>query len=158
LQLEKAIGEPNGHTGTAAVGRARRSARCRRRDAPWLSVIADQHCEIRKEERIVRRGTEVRPQRWSRVIDLYDDGVYSAIWGSYDGGSQRCLGVRWNGNDTDEPYGYPSQGGHPLWYVEYDPLVRPILCALLAEVSKNKSLERRDEYQRNLLVALSECP
>lgn len=101
-------------------------------------------------------GTDVRPQRRSSVVDLYDDGTYSAIWGSYDGDSQRCLGVRWNGNDIDEPYGYPNQGGNPLWYVESDFLTRPILCALLCELARNGSLRRREEYQRNILTALSE--
>ena len=61
-------------------------------------------------------GNTVRPQRWSNVIDLYDDGDYAAIWGSFDGNRQRCLGVRWNGGPS-EP-GYPSQGGNPLWFVE----------------------------------------
>ena len=102
------------------------------------------------------RGVDVRPQKWSRVLDLYDDGTYSAIWGSYDGDSQRCLGVRWNGNNTDEPYGYPNQGRNPLWYVEYGLLARPILCALLSDVCSNTSPRRRDEYQRNILTALSE--
>jgi len=102
------------------------------------------------------RGAEVRPQKCSRVQDLYDDRVYSAIWVSYDGDSQRCLGVRWNGNDTDEPYGYPNQGGNPLWYVEPDILTRPVLCALLSEVARNASSQRRAEYRMNLLTALSE--
>jgi hypothetical protein len=101
------------------------------------------------------RGNQVRPQRWSRVIDLYDDGNYSAIWGSYDEDSERCLGVRWNGGQ-DEPYGYPNQGGNPLWYVEYDLLKKPILCALLSKVCSENSLPRRDEYQQNILTALSE--
>lgn len=102
-------------------------------------------------------GAIVRPRRWSNVIDLYDDATYSAIWGSYDGGSERCLGVRWNGNDTDEPYGYPNQGRNPLWYVERGFLARPILSALLCELARNRSFQRREDYQRNILVALSEC-
>ncbi len=106
----------------------------------------------------MRRGADVRPQKWSRVIDLYDNGEYSAIWGSYDEDRQRCLGVRWNGNDTSEPYGYPNQGGNPLWYVEYGRLQRSILCALLSEVCSNSALPRREEYQRNILTALSELP
>jgi len=104
----------------------------------------------------MRQGADVRPQKWSRVVDLYDDGKYSAIWGSYDGNSQRWLGVRWNGNDTDELYGYPHQGQYPLWYVEPDVLTRPILRALLSEVARNESLQRRGEYRRNLLTALAE--
>jgi hypothetical protein len=36
-------------------------------------------------------GNTVRPGKWSDVIDLYDNGDYSAIWGSYDGDHQFCL-------------------------------------------------------------------
>ena len=36
-------------------------------------------------------GNTVRPGKWSNVIDFYDDGDYSAIWGSYDGDHQFCL-------------------------------------------------------------------
>ena len=104
------------------------------------------------------RGADVRPQKWSRVLDLYDDGGYSAIWGSYDGHRQRCLGVRWNGDDRTEPHGYPSQGGNPLWYVEPDFLTRSVLCTLLDEVAGNEALQRREEYRRNVLTALAEWP
>ena len=102
-------------------------------------------------------GIKVRPQKWSRVIDLYDDDIYSAIWGSYDEGDERCLGVRWNG-DTNRPCGYPSQGGNPVWYVEKDFLIRPILCALLGELGRVSSRQRRQDYKKNILTALSECP
>lgn len=101
-------------------------------------------------------GREVRPQKWSRVIDLFDNGYYSAIWGSYENRSDRCLGVRWNGHD-DEQYGYPKQGVYPLWYVEPDFLSRPILSALQNELVRNTSITRRNEYQRNISTALSEC-
>lgn len=101
-------------------------------------------------------GTEVRPHKWTRVIDIFDDGEYSAIWGSYDGDSQRCLGVRWNGNDNDEPYGYPSQGRYPLWYVEPAFLAISILNGLLGELSRVASGRKRDEYRRNIAAALSE--
>ena len=57
-------------------------------------------------------GAIVRPRKWGNVIDLYDDGEYSAIWGNYDGSNNRCLGVRWNGAEGE--YGYPNQGGNPL--------------------------------------------
>ena len=62
-------------------------------------------------------GHSVRPQKWSNVIDLYDDGTNSAIWGSYEASTSRCLGVRWNGGAST---GYPNQGDNPLWYVEPD--------------------------------------
>jgi len=102
-------------------------------------------------------GATVRPQKWDNVIDLYDNGVNSAIWGNYDGSSNRCLGVRCNGNDADEPYGYPNQSGNPLWYVEPDFVTRQILFSLLCELAKNTSLQGRQVYQQNILVALSEC-
>ena len=99
-------------------------------------------------------GVSVRPQKWDNVIDLYDDGDYSAIWGNYDGSNNRCLGVRWNG--TDNECGYPSQGGNPLWYVEPDFVTRQILFSILYKVIQNNSLNRREEYQQNILIALAE--
>ena len=51
----------------------------------------------------MRPGTEVRPHKWSNVIDLFDNGWYSAIWGSYEESNERCLGVRWNGDNADDP-------------------------------------------------------
>lgn len=100
-------------------------------------------------------GTDVRPQKWSNVIDLFDNGSYSAIWGSYENG-ERCLGVRWNGH-ADEPYGYPSQSGYPVWYVEPNFLYKSILLTILYEITRNSSHPRTEEYQRNVLLALSEC-
>ncbi len=102
-------------------------------------------------------GITVRPHKWSNEIDLFDNGWYSAIWGSYDESNERCLGVRWNGNDTDKPYGYPSQSGYPLWYVEPHILQRPILLALQQELINNPSIDRISEYQRNIIIALGEC-
>ena len=102
------------------------------------------------------RGKNARPHKWSNVIDLFDNDEYSAIWGSYEGNT-RCLGVRWNGHDTDELYGYPHQGKYPLWYVEPDFLQRSILLALQRELVANRSLSRRDEYQRNISTALAKC-
>ena len=92
----------------------------------------------------------VRPKKWKNVIDLYDDEAYSAIWGNYDGGKNRCLGVRWNGEK--EHCGYPSQGGNPLWYVEPDFLTKDILSSLLYKVIHSNNLP----HQRNILIALAE--
>ena len=100
-------------------------------------------------------GTSVRPQKWENVIDLYDDEKYSAIWGNYDGSNDRCLGVRWNGAAGE--CGYPSQGGNPLWYVEPDFVTKEILLSLLHKVVKYASLQGRQEYQQNILIALLEC-
>lgn len=102
-------------------------------------------------------GTDARPHIWSNVLDLFDNGEYSAIWGNYDETNPRCLGVRWNGHDTYELYGYPHQGRNPVWYVEPDFLQRAILLAFQSEINDNRSLRRRNEYLRNILSALSEC-
>lgn len=98
-------------------------------------------------------GTNVRPQKWHNVIDLYDDGDYSAIWGNYDGDPKRCLGVRWNGNAGP---GFPSQGGNPLWHVEPGFAQKEILLALLAKLMTGSSSPRVTQLSSNILVALSE--
>ncbi len=101
-------------------------------------------------------GNAVRPQRWSNVIDLYDDDEYSAIWGSFDGNHQRCLGVRWNG-DPGEP-GYPSQGGNPLWFVEPGFVARAKLLWLLNQINIDPQFPNRNALIQNIFVALQECP
>jgi hypothetical protein len=78
-------------------------------------------------------GNTVRPHKWSNIIDLYDDGDYSAIWGSYDGSTSRCLGVRWNGGQS---HGYPNQGNNPLWYVEPDFVTKNLLFSFPREAKE----------------------
>jgi len=101
-------------------------------------------------------GSQVRPERWKNVIDLYDDGDYSAVWGSFDGNQQRCLGVRWNGG-LGEP-GYPGQGGHSLWFVEPEFVARAKLLWLLNQVNADLKFPNRNQLIVNILVALRECP
>lgn len=100
--------------------------------------------------------TEVRPKIWdsTTVIDLYDDGNYSAIWGCREQDPRRSLGVRWNGNDGYA--GYPNQGKNPVWYSEPDFLQHSILSTLL-ELVKSTPSKRQEEFLRNILTALSEC-
>ena len=100
-------------------------------------------------------GKNVRPQKWSNELDLYDDGYYSMIWGTYDYSPSRCLGVRWNGdpNDPDDK-GFPNQGGNPTWHLEPDWLAKMILLEICARVAKNPSYGNH----QNILTALSECP
>lgn len=92
---------------------------------------------------------DVRPKRWKDIIELYDDGEYSAIWGTYkydDGGGEgSCLGVRWNGKD--KKIGYPSQGSYPLWYVEPEFLTESILSSILRKLEKVKlSKAKKEKY------------
>jgi hypothetical protein len=90
-------------------------------------------------------GHTVRPAKWSNVIDLYDDGEYSAIWGIYENASSRCLGVRWNNS-------YPGQGPNPVWYVEPGFVTSNILSELLRQVKANPT----GGNIPNILTALKE--
>lgn len=94
-------------------------------------------------------GKDVRPGKWSEVIDLYDNDENSAIWGRYDGNSNRSLGMRWNGDDG---HGYPNQGKNPLWYVEPSFTTKSILLELLSRVNLNSSHGNID----NIMIALRE--
>lgn|SRR5690349_5759954 len=78
---------------------------------------------------------EVRPERWTEIWVLFDNGRYSIISGVYDGGGRR-LGERWNG-DSDSPLGFPNVSGHPVWHVVPRFLEIPILHGLLDEITKN---------------------
>lgn len=100
-------------------------------------------------------GSNVRPQKWTDVLDLFDNGEYSAIWGRYDNSQRRSLGVRWNG-DSSNPnnIGYPRQADKPLWYVEPQFLTEAILQALLTIVIQQ--YDHNDQWTRNLKIALDE--
>jgi len=99
------------------------------------------------------KGSTVRPQKWTNVKDLFDDGKYSAIWGTYEGRRRRCLGVRWSWSGGTG-LGYPSRGAYPLWYVEPAFVTEPILRALLAAVIQKHGEDHL--YTRNLKIALKE--
>ncbi len=99
---------------------------------------------------------EVRPKIWNEnsIINLYDDGNYSVIWGIREESSKRSLGVRWNG-DSKYP-GYPNQGKNPVWYSEPEFLESAILHSLLQKVI-DSNFEKKDTFISNILVALKEC-
>lgn len=100
--------------------------------------------------------SEVRPEKWEEVLDLYDDGDFSAVWGKCDKSANRELGVRWNGSEGK--VGYPNQGGNPLWFSEPEFLQRPILLSLLDKVNSSKLLEtKKAMFTGNILDALREC-
>lgn len=94
-------------------------------------------------------GNKVRPRKWSNVLDLYDNGWYSAIWGRFENSKHRALGVRWNGGDD---HGYPNQGKNPLWFVEPDFLTKGVLLALQQEIASDPKLGNSN----NISVALKE--
>ena len=101
--------------------------------------------------------SDVRPKIWdeSTILDLYDDGEYSAIWGVREDDNLRSLGVRWNGND--DYVGYPNQGKNPTWYSEPRFLEPVILAELLSRVKSMEPSDRAEEFKTSILIALSEC-
>jgi len=98
--------------------------------------------------------SEVRPKIWEDVLDLYDDGSFSAIWGNREKSNYRELGVRWNGKDGY--VGYPNQGRNPVWFSQPEFLERPILLSLLDKVNSEQSFTRKTEFTNNILTALRE--
>ena len=55
-------------------------------------------------------AADVRPAAWDEIIVLYDDGVYSAIWGRFRRRRFKQIGVRWNEGDNPGGNGYPTMG------------------------------------------------
>ncbi len=101
--------------------------------------------------------SEVRPKIWdeSSILDLYDDGVFSAIWGNREQSDQRELGVRWNG--VNGYVGYPNQGGNPLWFSQPEFLQRSILLTLLEKVNVEIPSPQSETFIKNIRTALIEC-
>lgn len=91
---------------------------------------------------------EVKPKKWDDIRVLFDDGVYSACWGKYDGAKHYSLGVRWN-------EGYPSQGGNPLWYVEPEFTTKGILESIVGMHCKYSGRQPR-RFLNNTLEALEQ--
>lgn len=99
--------------------------------------------------------SEVRPKIWENVLDLYDDGDFSAIWGNREKSNRRTLGVRWNGSDGY--VGYPNQGNHPVWFSQPNFLEHHILLGLLQQLKSNPSMPRQEEFVKNILTVLMEA-
>ena len=82
-------------------------------------------------------GNSVRPNKWSDVLDLFDDGVNSYIFGYYEDLYDYCIGVRWNGNKNN--IGYPNHGNNPLWFVLPKHLWKATVGTLKALIEKNSN-------------------
>lgn len=92
-------------------------------------------------------GASVRPKKWKSVRTLFDDGDTSVISGLYDGGSQRLLGIRWNGGEGE--LGFPNVAGMPIWHVLPDFLAIPILLGLSAELAGRRGA-REGRFARSI--------
>lgn len=95
-------------------------------------------------------GSSVRYSKISNPIDLFDDGYTSAVWCSYFGNLQRCLGVRYNG--AEDSVSFPNKDGFPLWYIEPDFVTRSILLDIIAAINNNPAVGNMP----NALTALRE--
>lgn len=95
-------------------------------------------------------GKDVHPKKWKELVILFDDGVYSICWGTFEG-NKYTMGQRWNEN-------YPRQGSSPTWYIMYDDLVKCTLEGLKDLISKNDFLsdEKKNEYEDARKKALNE--
>lgn len=104
-------------------------------------------------------GSCVRPNNWEAdsILDLYDDGEYSAIWGRQTGEPLYSLGVRWNG--SGDYAGYPNYGKNPVWYNEPDFLVPALLNSFLVQVKRasEEKMPNRRQFIDNILTALRAC-
>ena len=96
-------------------------------------------------------GNAVKPRKWKNILELYDDGKYSAIWGWFKDENREVLWIRWNG---DLDIGYPKQGKNPLWFVMPDFLTRIILNELKTKVIQNNQLGNLS----NLATAIAAVP
>ena len=103
-------------------------------------------------------ASEVRPGRWALTRVLFDNGYYSAVWGTFKGVDEPvrhgCLGVRWNGSGSHP--GYPNQGGNPVWYREPEFMTKAVILALQEELNRQPETAEQQDYLNNITVALGE--
>jgi hypothetical protein len=99
------------------------------------------------------KAGEIKHEKWSNEAVLFDDGWYSAIWGNYENSPDKKLGVRWNGQGLKQ--GFPSSHNKPVWFIEWEHLVKPILLELLFQALKLNVPEAKG-YVKNIQQALSE--
>lgn len=88
------------------------------------------------------KAIHVTPKKWSNIKILFDDGIYSVIFGKFENTPDK-MGKRWNDN-------YPRQGSSATWYVEYDKFVPSTIQALIQDYEANQSrTPLEDQYLNN---------
>jgi len=97
-------------------------------------------------------AVEVRPEKWTDIRVLYDDGEYSVISGLYERDPHRTLGERWNG-DAGSSIGFPNVAGYPIWHVVPQFLQRYVLHGLLDALSVHPT-PNSAEHVRAILAEL----
>jgi len=89
---------------------------------------------------------------WSNVVELYNDGDFSVIWGNFTDDPKPCLGIRWNG-ENENSVGFPRNGGEKLWFVLPNSLAGMVLLALYEKVGINL----KDGNLEKILEVIKEC-
>ncbi len=83
---------------------------------------------------------------------LYTDGYFEALWGRWQNGTKKCLGIHWL--ETEESYPCPKlYGGELGWFVIPSFLTMSILKDLLTCVATNSSHGSADV----IIAAIREC-
>jgi hypothetical protein len=100
-------------------------------------------------------AAEVTRKNWTNVTVLFDNGEYSVISGVYEGGDQRVLGERWNG-DESRPRGFPISSAYPVWHVAPGFLEIAILHALLDELAAHPNSVPTDSLEQYRVAILGE--
>ena len=97
---------------------------------------------------------DVRPEKWSDITVLFDDGDYSVISGMYQQRDPH-LGERWNGQEGE--LGFPNVSGHAVWHIVPEFLEIPVLHGMLDELASDpdsQPAERSAAILRELSVRL----
>lgn len=95
------------------------------------------------------KGSLVRPKKWTDVIDLYDDGINSLIYGFYESLDNYHVGIRWNGKSNKDT-GYPRQGKYPTWFVLPNWMAKLILSSIKNNPSGFENLDNIAETLNKL--------
>ncbi len=108
------------------------------------------------------RAREVNPGKWSEKEELFDNGIWSVIYGQYEqdpGEHVPAMGFRWNG-DPGWPLGSPNAYGNPTFEVIPEALAIPVLHGLLDQLARHLDADygsQPGDYRTAILNRLQRC-
>ncbi len=71
----------------------------------------------------------VNPSNFRDAQIVYNNGEFSIAYGTWENGN-RVLGMRWNGEDNNDP-GFPKVFRNPMWFIIDSDLHLPFLRSLV---------------------------
>jgi hypothetical protein len=101
------------------------------------------------------KAQDVQHKKWTETTVLYDDNVFSVIWGRYDNFTRKTMAMRWNGaQDDPEDVGYPKLFKNPVWFNIPDWQIMGQLIALRSRLSEliTKNHKAGEEYRHYLVM------